>query len=177
MIGVSLGVGKMNSKNKGNSFERKIANLLSSRFEERTGIKQAFRRNSDSGSYFGGTNQVRLQTHDTNKANLGDIICPIDFAYTVECKHYKSPPIFKNIMQQECKNWDGWLEQAEQDSKNSGKRMMLIIKYNNVSEIVILREPVPNTFNLPYKSYFVADLSAFLAQDDSVFFEVQDKGE
>lgn len=161
----------MNSKNKGNGFERKIANLLSSRFEPITGIKQAFRRNPDSGSYFGRGNQKRLQTHDTEKANLGDIICPKNFAYTVECKHYKSGPLFKNIMQQECKSWDAWLMQAEQDSQNSGKKLMLIIKYNNVDEIAILKEPVPNAFNMPYKEYFVVNLAACLEQDDSIFFE------
>ena len=161
----------MNSKNKGNGFERKMANRLSSRFEARTGIKQAFRRNPDSGSFFGRSNQKRLQTHDTEKANLGDIICPKDFAYTVECKHYKAAPLFKNLMQSECKQWDGWIEQAEQDSQNSGKKMMLIIKYNNVDEVVILKEPVPNTFNMPYKTYFVANLSACLDQEDSTFFE------
>jgi hypothetical protein len=161
----------MNSKNKGNSFERKIANLLSSRFELKTGIKKAFRRNADSGSFFGGSNQKRLETYDTEKASLGDVICPQTFVYTVECKHYKSAPLFKNIMQQECKEWDGWIKQAEQDSQNSGKKMLLIIKYNNVDEIVIATEPVPNAYNLPYKTYFVSSLSSCLAQDDSVFFD------
>lgn len=160
----------MNSKNKGNSFERKMANLLSERFEQKTGIKKSFRRNSDSGSFFGGTNQQRLQTYDTEKANLGDIICPHSFAYTVECKHYKSAPLFKNIMGQEVKQWDDWLQQAEQDSQNSGKKMMLIIKYNLVDEIVILRDPVPDAYNMPYKHYFVASLKACLRQDDAVFF-------
>jgi len=164
----------MNSKNKGNSFERKMANLLSERFEKKTGIKKAFRRNSDSGSFFGGTNQRRLETYDTEKANLGDIICPHSFTYTVECKHYKSSPLFKNLMNQEIKQWDDWLQQAEQDSQNSGKKMMLIIKYNNIDEIAVLKEPVPDTYNLPYREYFVVNLKACLAQEDHVFFDDTD---
>lgn len=161
----------MNSKNKGKTFERKMANLLSARFEARTGIKKAFRRNADSGSFFGGKNQARLQTHDTEKATLGDITCPGDFAYNIECKHYKTAPSFKNIMLQECKEWDGWIQQAQQDARNSGKKMLLIIKYNNIDEIVVLEEPVQGTYNLPYKQYFVVSLSAFLAGDDDGFFE------
>ncbi len=44
----------VNGKQKGNGFERKIANILSERFKEHTGLEQAFRRNIDSGSFFGG---------------------------------------------------------------------------------------------------------------------------
>ena len=161
----------MNSKNKGKTFERKIANLLSLRFETRTGIKKSFRRNADSGSFWGGKNQARLETHDTEKATLGDVTCPVDFIYNIECKHYKSAPLFKNLMLQECKEWDGWIAQAQQDAQNSGKRMLLIIKYNNVDEIVITESPVPETYHMPYKQYFVASLRAFLAGKDDCYFE------
>ena len=51
----------VNGKAKGNSYERKIANLLSARFKDYTGIDQSFRRNPDSGSYFGGQNQKELK--------------------------------------------------------------------------------------------------------------------
>jgi hypothetical protein len=160
----------INSKNKGNTFERKIANLLSKRFEEKTGLKSAYKRNADSGSYFGGKNQQRIETHGTENANFGDIICPKSFAYSIECKHYKQAPSMSNIMQQNCKDWDLWIGQAEQDSKNSGKKMSIIIKYNNVEEIVILSEQVPLVYNMPYKHCFVVLLKDYLKQDDSVFF-------
>jgi hypothetical protein len=160
----------MNSKNKGNTFERKIANLFSKRFAEKTGIAQAFRRNIDSGSFFGGSNQKRTETHNTENAVFGDINCPSNFNYSLECKHYKAGPSFANLMKQNCKDWDGWISQAEQDSKNSGKKMAIIVKYNNVEEVVILSEPVPDCYNMPYKAYFVAPLVDFLKMDDSVFF-------
>ena len=63
----------VNGKSKGSSFERKISNLLSSRFEPVTGIKQAFRRNPDSGSFFGASNQKRKETHDLDHANFGEL--------------------------------------------------------------------------------------------------------
>ena len=130
----------MKPKAKGNSFERKIANALSQRFESHTGIKQAFRRNIDSGSFFGGSNNKRVETHDTEKATFGDIICPSTFDFSLECKHYKSPPSFSLLVKQDCKDWDKWIQQADQDARNANKKMAIVIKYNNVDEIVILNE-------------------------------------
>jgi hypothetical protein len=161
----------MNSKNKGNTFERKVANLLSKRFETKTGIKKSFRRNADSGSFFGGINQNRIETHNTETAAFGDLICPKTFVYCLECKHYKTAPSMLNIMQEKCTGWDKWLVQAEQDSSNANKKMALIIKYNNVDEIVILKEPITGIRHILYKQYFVMFLSPFLDQSDDHFFE------
>lgn len=163
----------MNSKNKGNAFERKIANLLSERFAERTGIAKSFRRSVDSGSFFGGKNQARTQTHAVDKATFGDIICPPGFAYSVECKHYKECPSLANVMQQNVRDWDSWISQAEQDSKNSGKAMAIIVKYNRMDEMVILSRPVPGAISLPYKQYALVWLRDFLAMDDDTFFSDQ----
>ena len=74
-------------------------------------------------------------------------------------------------MQQNYKEWDSWISQAEQDSKNSGKKMFIIVKYNNVEEVVIVSEQVPLVYNMPYKHCFVVLLKDFLKQDDTVFFE------
>lgn len=162
----------VNGKNKGSSYERNISNLLSKRFESLTGIKSSFRRNADSGSFWGASNQKRIKTHDTDSANFGDIICPKDFKFSVECKHYKTAPSFSSILTQNCKQWDSWLSQAVQDSINSGKKMLLIIKYNNVAEFVVVSEQAsglqPAIF---YKSYYVYTLKDFLNQSDSVFFD------
>lgn len=165
----------MNSKDKGNTFERKISNLLSVRFRSATGLDQAFRRNIDSGSFFGGSNQRRTVTHNTENATFGDINCPSNFKYAVECKHYKEAPSFKSIMKQDVKAWDLWIEQAQQDAKNSNKLMMLIIKYNNVDEIVILDVlPEGLTAAILYKGNHVIPLEEFLNLADSVFFNKED---
>lgn len=160
----------MNSKNKGNTFERKIANLLSKHFSSYLGIEQGFRRAIDSGSFFGGKNQRRVQTHDLNHATFGDIICPVNFKYSLECKHYKSPPTFSSLMKQDIKQWDEWIGQAKQDCLNSGKKMAVIIKYNNVPESVIIEEPLPNVTNIQYKCYYVVTLDDFLSQENEKFF-------
>lgn len=162
---------RINSKNKGSTFERKIANILSEKFMERTGIKTSFRRNIDSGSYFGGKNQSRVDTHDLSKAVFGDLVAPDNFRFSIECKHYKEPPSFAMLVKQDWKVLDKWLEQATQDSANSGKEFAIIIKYNNVDEIVVL----PSLFGdltalINYKGHVIVSLRDYLAQTDGHFF-------
>lgn len=161
----------VNGKSKGSGFERKIANLLSARFEPVTGIKQSFRRNADSGSYFGGTNQRRVETHDLDHANFGDLICPKHFEFSVECKFYKTGPTFSSIVKGKIPQWDEWIKQAKQDSVNSGKLMMLIIKYNGVDELVLVEaEMVGLPLVLPYKNVYGYRLDDFLKLSDDHFF-------
>lgn len=161
------------SKNKGNTFERKISKRLSERFKQKTGLDQSFRRNIDSGSFFGGKNQKRTVSHDLDKASFGDIVCPSNFRYNIECKHYKTPPSFNMMLKQSCKDWDEWINQASQDCKNSNKKMCIIIKYNNVEEFVII-EHLPTGYSfigIQYKQHMILSLDNFLMIDDSEFFE------
>jgi hypothetical protein len=161
----------MNSKNKGNTFERKIANLLSARFASLTGIAKAFRRATDSGSFFGGKNESRIVSHDVAKANFGDIICPSEFAYSIECKHYKEPPSLSNLIDGCVRDWDKWIAQATQDCLNSGKRMLIIVKYNNQKEFVIVREVPPEIkASVGYGDCHILPLATFLAMPDKEFF-------
>jgi len=161
----------VNGKNKGNSFERKIGNLLSARFKEYTGLETSFRRNADSGSFWGASNQARIKTHDTSKATFGDIICPENFLFSVECKFYQTSPSFHMILKREIKQWDLWIAQASQDAHNAGKHMLVIIKYNGIEEFVILNtlpENVKESFK--YKDFFVLPLKLFLSLPDEYFF-------
>jgi len=161
----------VNGKQKGNTFERKISNLLSDRFKLATGLEQPFRRNIDSGSFFGGSNQKRTQTHDLSKASFGDIICPEGFTYNLECKFYKDAPSFNLLLKQDVKQWDEWVLQAKQDAVHANKKMAVIIKYNKIEEIVILDQlPINLSYSFMYKSYYVTTLEKFLSLDDSEFF-------
>jgi hypothetical protein len=164
---------KVNGKNKGSTFERKIANLLSDRFKSFLGIEKGFRRNPDSGSFFGGQNETRTETYGTEFAIFGDLICPKSFLYSIECKHYKSAPSFQSLLNADIKEWDLWIKQAEQDSIKSSKKMLLIIKYNNVSEFVITDSIIQNCrISLYDKNKFVYNLSDILSLDNSLFFQI-----
>lgn len=160
-----------NGKNKGSSFERKIANLLSDRFESKLGIKNGFRRNPDSGSFFGGSNKQRTQSYSLDYALFGDLICPRNFRFSIECKHYKTPPTFKSIVEQSVTQWDTWLKQAEQDATSSGKFMSLIVKYNNVDPIVFLHRDILGIPHNTYQQYHIHLLTDWLALEDLHFFD------
>jgi hypothetical protein len=162
----------VNGKNKGSTFERKIANLLSERFEVVTGIKQGFRRNPDSGSFFGGSNKRRTETHDLDSANFGDLICPKSFKYSVECKHYKTAPSFAAIVKGKVAQWDGWISQAAQDAAGSSKEMLLIVKYNGVDEVAFLATPMLDLqLVMPYKQVFGYRLEDLLKLNNNIFFD------
>jgi hypothetical protein len=164
----------VNGKSKGSSFERKIANNLSARFEDKLGVKNGFRRNPDSGSFFGGSNKARTESYSLDYAIFGDLICPKSFTYSIECKHYKTPPSFKSVISHSVTQWDTWLAQAEQDAVSSNRSMSLIIKYNNVDEIVFLKEPVlQDIVAARYKDYYIYQLSDWLSMPDGHFFNDQ----
>jgi hypothetical protein len=162
---------KVNGKQKGNSFERTIANMFSDRFAAYTGIEKPFRRNPDSGSFFGGSNVSRNDVYDTEWAIYGDLICPRNFNFSVECKHYKSAPTLSSILKQDVKQWDLWIEQAQQDATSSGKEMLIVIRYNNTETLTMT---MPNvTTLLPiinYKKVEIHRLEDVLNLKDSLFF-------
>lgn len=160
----------VNSKNKGSSFERKISNLLSERFAEVVGVANGFRRNLDSGSFFGAKNQRRVETHLMENACFGDIMTPSNFKFTIECKHYKTAPSFASIVKQEYKLFDTWIEQAKQDAKNGDKAMLVIAKFNGVPEFVIVDGFDPDAFAI-YKGYSLIDLANWLKRPDTAFFD------
>jgi hypothetical protein len=164
----------VNSKQKGNSFERTIANTLSSRFRSHTGIEQAFRRNADSGSFWGGKNKDRKLTHDVDHAQYGDIICPIDFKFTVECKNYKTPPAFNSVISQSVADWDKWIKQASQDAEECNKDYLIIIKYNRTEIFCILnnklKELVDNKQFGSYNSNVLISLENLLSLSDDFYF-------
>lgn len=160
-----------NGKQKGNGFERKIANLLSDTFKGYLGIPSGFRRNSDSGSFFGGSNIDRTTTHNLDYAIFGDLICPRNFKFSIECKHYKSSPTFKALLNQQITQWDLWIEQAEQDAAASKKEFSLIVKYNNIDEIIFLKIQLHGkTQALTYKNYYIYKLTDFLSYSPDFYF-------
>jgi len=162
----------VNGKQKGNRFERDIANLLSARFKEHTGIEQAFRRNPDSGSFFGGKNLERAETHDTEWAVYGDLICPRKFKFAIECKNYKTAPNLNAILTEKISDWDSWIAQARQDAEAAGKEMLLIIKYNRTTSLAVLNNGVTDLpIIIRYKDTSIYMLDDILRLDNSFFFE------
>lgn len=159
----------INSKKKGNGFERIISNKLSERFENHTNLKQSFRRNVDSGSFFGGSNISRCGTHDLSSATFGDIVTPDNFKFVIECKFYANPLSLKNIMKQSDPKIDSWIKQVSQDSDVCGLSPVIIVKYNNHPVYVISKDK--SDCFVTYKEWGFMDFDRWLNKDISYFFK------
>lgn len=165
-------MGKVNGKQKGNSFERVVANLLSDKFKVYLGKEKTFIRNPDSGSMLGGKNQSRIETHLEEFQKFGDVLTPTTFRFSIECKSYKTPPSLNSILKQEVKQWDTWLEQANQDSKNANRELLLIIKYNNTEPFVVVDKYINEIKSiLSYKQYLCYTLKDFLTLTEEWYFQ------
>lgn len=160
----------VNGKQKGNAFERKIANFLSERFQNYTGKEKSFMRNANSGAYFGGKNQIRTEQYSEELHNFGDILCPETFRFVIEAKSYKTPFSINAIIKQQCKQLDDWISQSEQDASNADKDSLLIIKYNNTTPFVLSKEDY-GTDVFRYNEYYAYEMEDFFSMDDGLFFE------
>lgn len=167
-----------NGKQKGNSFERTIATTLSERFAAITGKEKAFRRNPDSGSFFGGSNQSRTKDYDTESAQYGDLITPKNFKWAIECKFYKTAPSLNSVIQGKNEKWNAWLSQSNQDAKNSGKLAMLVVKYNQVDIMAFVDEVDSAPFGTPIMTFqhegttkFIYPFTRILETNDTAFFD------
>jgi hypothetical protein len=153
------------AKAKGSTFERSIANKLSERFQEATGLAQAFRKSVDSGSYFGKSNAKRLLSTGTEHATFGDILTPRNYKFTLECKAYSTQPTLGSLIKQSCSILDGWFAQASADALNAGKIACVIVKFNHVPVIVFLPEGFNLSPILTYRGWdmiTLADIPAML---------------
>ncbi len=159
----------VNSKQKGNAFERKTANTLSARFKDFLGVEKGFIRHSDSGAYFGGKNSSRTETHLAEIQTFGDILCPKHFRWTIEAKNYKDPLTLNAILTQQSKQLDDWIAQAEQDANHANRHALLVIKFNQCEPFVLLTEIYPEIKFL-YKNYRAYRFDYFLSFPDNHYF-------
>jgi len=119
-----------NQKNKGNNFEREVADLLSEIYDE------SFIRVPNSGAFIGGKNQYRASSLDSaqQKTFRGDIITPDGWDLVIECKHYKEPPSWNRLFNSfEKTDIARWIEELRYDSKLDDGKMrphIIICKFN-----------------------------------------------
>ena len=107
-------------------------------------------------------------------AVFGDLITPRDFSYTIECKHYKAPPSLAGVIKESVAEWDKWISQASTDATSSGKAWMLVVKYNNVDEMVFLEDEIPSVSPMMrYRGKSVYRWEVVLDQPDDFFFKPQ----
>jgi hypothetical protein len=125
----------INSKNKGNGFERKIANLLATNFPP-----LQFTRSQSSGAILGGKNISKLIHYSKEAAVLftGDVVPTNEgsntgllFNFCIECKFYKNEDSLYSMLSGKSKIHN-WFKEVQIDARKIGKEPLLIFKFNRI---------------------------------------------
>lgn len=131
-------VKKINSKVKGNSFERTVAKKLTEEFKEYTDDK--FNRTPASGMYMGGNNAAKNinLSLGAKRSLTGDIIVPDKFRYFIEAKNYSTIDIYNLLTKSnEKQQLYKWIDECL-DAENSGYDGWIIIAKQNRKDILII---------------------------------------
>ena len=135
------------SKNKGSSFERDIAKLLSDTFGE------SFIRVTNSGAYIGGKNTHRKDalSEAQIRHSKGDIVPGPSFGrMNAEAKSYADFP-FHQLFTGSCRQLDAWIEQMLEVA-DKGDFNILFMKFNRKGTYVAV----------PYNQSWDQTLSSFI---------------
>lgn len=114
------------SKRFGKGFEYEVRDIL----RKATGI-QSFERVPSSGAWIGGKNAYKAEfgRDDVTEIMAGDLICPLNYRWCIECKNYVDLPIHQLFFGERCFNIDRFIEQVLCSSTTTMKEPLLIIKY------------------------------------------------
>lgn len=160
----------INSKQKGNAFERVIAKTFSERFGK------SFARTVSSGAYTGGKNVKNAQVLSEDQLLIfaSDIRCPKEFRFSIECKSYKEIS-FYDLFNKKSILYD-WYAQSSTDAALLKKSPLLIVKTNNHKPVVFVPLEELISHSIEVKPVFIHEnrgcfwLEDFLTIDDSFFF-------
>lgn len=155
----------VNGKQKGAQFERDV----SKRFEKEFGIQ--FRPTPGSGAYVGGQNRGSFEREDVTEMLAGDLIAGSKaFPFAVECKSYADDPKFHHLIQGNCKVFDEWIAQVEQDADDINRHPMIVFKIKRRGTYIAVKRdelPVSRTYPiLLYKDYMIMDIDQFFGWVD-----------
>ena len=119
---------RLNSKNKGSTFERKVCKILNERFKT-----TEFCRSPNSGAF--------ATTHNIPEylKIYGDLITPKNFKYCIEVKKGYSKENLSDLFNPKAKFWE-FIKQAERDSEKSKKPYLLIWQQDRGEILVILQK-------------------------------------
>ena len=107
---------KINSRTKGNTFERQVAKILNERFNT-----TEFSRTPGSGAF-----ATTHQLPDHLKI-YGDLITPINFKYCIECKKGYNKENLYSLYNYSSDFWK-FIDQCQKDSDKCGRLPMVIFK-------------------------------------------------
>tara|TARA_R110002051_G_scaffold242280_3_gene302642 strand:+ start:2257 stop:2778 length:522 start_codon:yes stop_codon:yes gene_type:complete len=158
---------RKNSRAKGSTFERQIANTYNDRFNT-----TEFSRSPGSGAF--------ATTHNLPDylKIYGDLITPQNFKYCIECKKGYNNQNLYSLYNYSSEFW-GFLEQCQKDSDKCGKIPMVIFKQDRQPTLAIVpyspTSPVVETekaiqIQKEEKAYRIYLFDELLKEPDSFWF-------
>jgi hypothetical protein len=114
------------SQRYGKGFEYEVRDLL----RESSGLAE-FERTPHSGSLFGGSNKYKVDKSRDDAVELlsGDLMCPENWRWTVECKNHEDVPIHQLFLGGNSETIDEFLAQTHESATTAGKEPLLFIKW------------------------------------------------
>jgi len=151
---------RVNSRSKGNTFERKICALLNNRFNT-----TEFCRSPGSGAF--------ATTHslpDYLKV-YGDLITPKNFKHIIECKKGYNKVNINSIFNNSSELWE-FIKQSERDSQVSGKTSVIVYQQDRQPALIISRIGLFSRFSdtITFDQYEINLLDKILTLSDDYFF-------
>lgn len=156
---------KINSRSKGNAFERKVCALLNDRFNTKE-----FARTPGSGAF---ATTHKLPDH---LKIYGDLITPKNFRFVIECKKGYNKINLNSIFNHSSDLWD-FIKKAERDSEACGKPLIIIFQQDRQDILVISKKetfPQEKSFtepikNIEFDNYIINLLEDIIKYDDCFF--------
>ena len=148
---------RVNSRAKGQSFERKICKLFNSRFETKE-----FCRTPGSGAF--------ATTHSLPEylKIYGDIVTPKNFRFIVECKKGYNKENLSSLFNERSLFYN-FLKQCEKDSKRAGVPSIIIWQQDRNDILIILSNEYINDIEL----YNNTDIK-YLIFNDYIIYKFKD---
>jgi hypothetical protein len=156
---------KKNSGNKGHRGERNLCKVLKKRF----GFE--FTRTIGSGNRWG---QVCFLPKFAQNVYSGDLICPENFKFVIECKDGYGDIDLHTCFEQGLKKIDEWMEQATDEHLRCGRLPIIVWKKDYKPWLAMIRkEDLKGEFRylLSYKDWYIMALSKILDLEDDFFFK------
>ena len=163
-------------KAKGNAWEREICKFLGET------LGGNFMRVPNSGAYQGGFNRYRKKTLSKTQdlSTKGDIIPPDNLTkLNIEAKNYANIS-FHQIINGECKQLDGWIEQTEIVASPTDISFT-IFKITRKGSWVVFRETLKNNFEISSHvcyiknnniTYIITDYESFFINNKEKILEI-----
>jgi hypothetical protein len=150
---------RVNSRRKGNTFERKVAKMLNEAFHSKE-----FCRTPGSGAF--------ATTHQNLPDHLkihGDLITPKNFLFVIECKNGYDIQL-DDPFKRKSDFWS-FIRQAQSDAEASNKKWLVVYQKTRRTALVVVGE----RYNLNKEmvvdgTYYIYTLADFLTLPKDTFF-------